>query len=179
MTQEAQIDTAMQKRSTQIYAGSGKPVVVIEPDGNVTYGPGYEPDKAARAFWGHENVPRWRRCVKHFNERAGTDAVIERDVAILWVEDDEDSLLFAVHPDGTATFSPNAPAALREFVGEMVKRFPHGVRCIDCIVIEDEAKRQERALRREERIRKAEDAHLRESVKTAGVEIGGKPVEEG
>lgn len=37
--------------SIAIRQTNGQPLVTINPDGRLEYGPGYEPDEAARLFW--------------------------------------------------------------------------------------------------------------------------------
>lgn len=42
---------AMPPPNIIINGADGTPLVTIHPDGALDYGPGYSPDKAARAFW--------------------------------------------------------------------------------------------------------------------------------
>ena len=48
---ESQSLTFIQPPPTITIAGDDGPLVTIHPDGHLEYGPGYDPDEAARRFW--------------------------------------------------------------------------------------------------------------------------------
>jgi hypothetical protein len=57
-----------------IMGGDGAPLVTIHPNGTLEYGPGYDPDDAARRFWDamrYHMPARCGRCGHAPGQRAG------------------------------------------------------------------------------------------------------------
>lgn len=54
-----------QERTVKILGDNGIPLVTLHPDGQLEYGPDYDPDEAARRFWDamrHYMPARCERC---------------------------------------------------------------------------------------------------------------------